>query len=363
MNQSPFALITRRILDFIARSSEDGAANAELEGEFNDLAMELYRLQFAAVAPYRYFCERRGAVPATVQAWHEIPALPVSAFKQADVTSLSPEDRSHVFYSSGTTKEVPSRHYNDGMSLDLYEESIGSGFRIAWQAAPPQELLFLTPPADAVPHSSLVYMFNTLRLSFGNARSEFFGNVDAVCNWQVRVEDLVRRLAKCVRGSAPLTLMGTAFNFVHLLDSLAAKDQRLELPAGSMVLETGGYKGRSRVLSKPELHHQIAEHLGVPQSRIFSEYGMCELGSQAYDAQQRGVFQFPPWAYCRVVSPENGEPCPRGESGVLQVFDLANVRSVLAIQTEDVAVFQGDGFQLLGRAGESERRGCSLMSA
>jgi hypothetical protein len=103
----------------------------------------------------------------------------------------------------------------------------------------------------------------------------------------------------------------------------------------------------------------------VPPSRIFSEYGMCELSSQAYDngQAQRSVFQFPPWARFRVVSPENGRVLPEGEPGILQVFDLANVRSVFAVQTEDLAVSTRNGFELLGRLPQAQPRGCSLMTA
>jgi hypothetical protein len=131
------------------------------------------------------------------------------------------------------------------------------------------------------------------------------------------------------------------------------------------VFETGGYKGRSREIEKSELHRLIARRCGVPASRIVSEYGMSELSSQAYDwrigASRERVFHFPPWARAEVISPETGERVGEGEMGLLRVFDLANVCSVMAIQTEDLAVRRGEGFVLVGRAAQSEPRGCSLM--
>ena len=187
-----------------------------------------------------------------------------------------------------------------------------------------------------------------------------------------------------------MIVLGTAFGFVHVLDSLAARGVRLQLPAGSRALETGGYKGRSRSLPQAELHALMTQHLGIPAAHIICEYGMSELSSQAYDrvarqgrGEERGerdegrgarrtgrgegdggighCFHFPPWARVRVVSPESGVEVGEGETGLLRVFDLANVYSVMAIQTEDIGVRRGDGFELVGRAARGEPRGCSLM--
>jgi hypothetical protein len=138
------------------------------------------------------------------------------------------------------------------------------------------------------------------------------------------------------------------------------------------VIETGGYKGRSRELAKGELHRLISERLGVPAPHIVCEYGMSELSSQAYDITASSArpaspvtrhFHFPPWARAQVISPETGREVADGETGLLRVFDLANVFSVMALQTEDLAVRRGTGFELLGRARLAEPRGCSLMAA
>ena len=162
-------------------------------------------------------------------------------------------------------------------------------------------------------------------------------------------------------------MLGTAFLFVHLIDSLRERDVSFRLPSGSRALETGGYKGRSRVLAKAELHRLIAERFGITAREIVSEYGMSELSSQAYDTvtSDRGSrgFQFPPWARARVISPENGMEVEEGQRGLLRLYDLANVYSVMAIQTEDLGTRRGRGFELLGRAVSAEARGCSLLAA
>jgi len=138
-------------------------------------------------------------------------------------------------------------------------------------------------------------------------------------------------------------------------------------------METGGYKNRSRSLPKEELHQLICDRLGISPSNVVCEYGMSELSSQAYaaslpsrssrsDEAHSQVFYFPPWARAQIISPETGREVSEGETGLIRVFDLANVFSVMAIQTEDLGVRRGDGFELVGRASLAEARGCSLMT-
>ena len=182
--------------------------------------------------------------------------------------------------------------------------------------------------------------------------------------WELDFPTALAALHTAERRAAPVVLLGTAFMFVHLLDELERRALRLSLPSGTRVMETGGYKGRTRELPKAELHALITARLGVPARDILCEYGMSELSSQAYSlATDQSVFQFPPWCRALVISPETGREVADGETGLLRLFDLANVRSVLALQTEDLATRRGDGFELLGRAAQAEARGCSLQAA
>ena len=136
-------------------------------------------------------------------------------------------------------------------------------------------------------------------------------------------------------------------------------------------METGGYKGKSRAIPRVELHDLISRCFGIGQGQIVCEYGMSELSSQAYGRVTSGewrvaggslVFHFPAWVRHQIVSPETGREVKEGETGLIRVFDLANVYSVLAIQTEDLGIKRGAGFELVGRSTLSESRGCSLMS-
>jgi hypothetical protein len=422
------------------------------ENEFNTLALELFALQFQHNAAYRKICAARGLTPGVVEHWTRIPAVPTSAFKELELTCLAPAERTAVFHSSGTTEQKPSRHYHGAESLAVYEASLLAWFRphlltdklkleLQPSAAPAGVqasacgcgdgdfgLVILTPPAAQAPYSSLVHMFETVRQKLGGAsvpalssrrshrggeggsRSEFLGKLAADGSWTLDFNAVVDALSSGGDGASPppqtpdarpLLLLGTAFSFVHLLDFLAEQDLRFQLPAGSRVMETGGYKNRSRSLPKTELHQLITERLGVPPSHIICEYGMSELSSQAYDTklerraptrrdavgvqalacsdgtlkhelQRAGsetgappgwrYFRFPPWARVQIISPETGREVTDGETGLIRVFDLANVFSVMAIQTEDLGIRRDEHFELIGRAALAEARGCSLMT-
>ena len=408
-----FAEYNSRLRGFIAHSRRDN-------DEFNPLALDLFHLQFGEVEPYRRLCQVRGVRPDRISCWTEIPPVPTAAFKELELTSLPSGARAVVFHSSGTSGQRPSRHFHNADSLAVCEASLLLWFKNhLLPDADKIRFIILTPASALAPHSSLVHMLTTVQREFGSAESCFTGKTDETAAWLVDTDATRRSLREAIDAGEPVALVGTAFSFVHLLDQLAAARADFHLPAGSRAMETGGYKGRSRHLPRAELHGLIRQHLGIPASRIVCEYGMSELSSQAYDRvvskpatatdeptpspsgggeQAMGpaepnpllggvrggfigtsriqnkfaafrdstvqrVFRFPPWARVRMVSPETGREVAEGESGLIQVYDLANVRSVLAVQTEDLGIRRGEGFELLGRAALAEPRGCSLMNA
>jgi hypothetical protein len=401
-----FADFNARLREFIRASSALSPQPSSMDfksmsptEQFEQLTIALFRLQFTHNAAYRKLVEARGITLEKVVSWTDIPAAPTSAFKELELTSLAPVERTTVFFSSGTTEQRRSRHFHSAESLALYEASLSPWFErylladvndlVEEQLLGPLDklpFLALTPPPAAAPSSSLVHMFDTVRREFGARDSQFVGKLDASGAWTLDLDTALFAIRKSMCANRPLVLLGTAFNFVHLLDHFAANNMRYKLARGSRVLETGGYKGQSREVPKAELHALITKHLGIPPQNIVTEYGMSELSSQAYDgvageaqspksnvqgAAARSlthplthspVFDFPPWCRAQVISPETGREVSEGETGLLRIFDLANVRSVLAIQTEDLAVKRSDGFELIGRAMLAEPRGCSLMS-
>ena len=328
--------------------------------DFNALALELFALQFKHNASYGKFCEARGVSPENISRWNEIPAIPTSAFKELELSCLPPDERTHVFHSSGTTEQKPSRHFHNAESLAVYEASLWPWF--AENILSDSRLAILTPPPSLTPNSSLVHMAETVRRKCGADESVFLGKISSDGSWTLDFENALNSLKQIEASGESALIFGTAFSFVHLLDFLAERNLRIKLPSGSRVMETGGYKGRSRSLPKAELHSLITDFLSVSRADIICEYGMSELSSQAYDNSQR-VLHFPPWVRVQIIAPETGVEVSDGETGLIRIFDLANVFSVMAVQAEDLGVRRGDGFELIGRAEMAEQRGCSLMTA
>ena len=332
---------------FAARLRELIACNACGDETFNALALELFARQSGQNEVYRRYCESLNVPPPTT--WQEIPTLPVSAFKDYSVTCLPAYNRTHFFQSSGTTQQQRSKHYHCAESLQLYEIVALSTFEAhLLPARSPMRIAALTPPPNEAPHSSLVHMFETIRRAH-SGEPYYFASVTKESAWVLKLQEIT----SLFRTTNPLLLLGTAFSFVHLLDAI----DPIQLPPGSRVMETGGYKGQSREVPRDELHSMIAAKLGITRSDIVTEYGMSELSSQAY-ATGASPLRFPPWVRTRIISPETGR---ESDVGILEIFDLANVYSAFALQTQDLARVRKDGFELIGRAPTAELRGCSLM--
>jgi hypothetical protein len=336
----------------------------EDEERFDALALALFAHQFERCPPYRRFCERRAATPASVRGWREIPPVPTGAFKELFLSCFPAERTVHTFRTSGTSTATRGELHLD--TLELYEASLLPSFcRFLLPDLSPERpfatiLVLAASPAEAR-DSSLSHMFGVAIRELGAEGSLFF-----VENGGLRAEELLRAL-ETAPAQRPLLLCGTAFAFVHLLDALEQRSARLALPAAARIMETGGFKGRSRAMPRPALYLALEEQLGVPLERIVNQYGMTELGSQFYDTVLRepaapGRKLGPPWARVRIVDPETGEDAPPDGAGTILVYDLANTGSVLAIQTADLGRRVQDGFEVLGREPGAEARGCSIAA-
>jgi hypothetical protein len=339
--------------------------------EFQTRALRLFAFQFLNNRPYSRFCVSRSLDPGNVHKWQDIPAVPTAGFKEVELSCVAPTDRTAVFHSSGTTKQRPSRHFHSAESLEIYEESLLIGFRQNVIKDGPIRIVALTPSTEEAPHSSLVHMFKTLGSQAGSANVVFVGTTAESGDWVLEIDNAVAEFEQASRKDQPVCILGTAFLFVHLIDYLRARKHRINLPAGSVIMETGGYKGRSRSIPRSELHAMICDCFGVTHEQIVCEYGMSELSSQAYarpsgigrrEGDRLRVFHFPGWCRVQIISPETGQEVAEGETGLIRVFDLANVYSVMAVQTEDLGIKRGSGFELIGRSALSEPRGCSLMT-
>lgn len=300
-----------------------------------EVLTELHTFHVRRNAAYRAFCRNLG-VPEQVADWRQIPCVPQDAFKHADLRSFPPEETIKTFRTSGTTGEGFGQHHF--RTLGVYEAAVREGWRHAGLPAGP--FLVIAPHPDEAPHSSLSHMLATLA-----PREAFIapgGEIDL---------DRLRTVTTSV------CLLGTALGFLHLCERLGT--EQLVLPPGSTAMETGGYKGSGRDISRPELYGSISRTLGIAPEDIINEYGMTELSSQFYARGPHGRHHGPPWARAVVADPVTLQEVREDETGILLVYDAANVGSVTGIRTQDLAIRREGSFELLGRDPAALPRGCS----
>ncbi|KAB2959987.1 MAG: acyl-protein synthetase [Thermoanaerobaculia bacterium] len=332
-----------------------GATHAE--AELDALALAAFGYQFERIPPYRALCERAARTPGAVASWREIPMVPASAFATVELATEAPRE---TFRSSGTLGSARSVHRHP--FPDLYRAAVDATFpRFCLGAAERPPMLALVPPRAVAPDSSLGFMVDHVLARFGGPGSGYgFGargvEIGPCRSW----------LAARQRGGEPVLVLASAFALADLLAFLARSNLHFRLPAGSAIFETGGFKGRAKTLSRAELLGAAADWLGVPSGRVVSEYGMTELTSQAYTATLAGgdpeLFVPAPWMRVRALDPATLAELPAGETGLLAIFDLANVGSALHVLTEDLGRTEPGGFRLAGRAPDADLRGCSLLA-
>ena len=284
-----------------------------------------------------------------MKSWKDIPAMPTVAFKELVLASFPKKRCVKIFRTSGTSRVGRGVHFFD--TLKLYEAAIVPSFRenCLPDRAALSYFFLVRSPKDA-PDSSLSHMMGVVKRCFARGRGRFY-----VKKERMLFEKLLQDLKKTKQQAF---ILSTAFSLKSFLDYLASKKLRLKLPAESRLMETGGFKGKAKEISRQKFYTLCEKYLGIQKIFCVSEYGMTELSSQFYDLS--GCFTGPAWTRTVVIDPRTGREVKRGSIGILKHFDLANRGSVMAIQTEDLGKAVGHGFKLLGRAPQSELRGCSL---
>ncbi len=376
MAANPPEELRGELLSVIAAGTSAPLADAD----FDRLARAVFAHQLACNQPYRLFCERRGVSPGTVAHWGEIPAVPTDAFKAAALVCGDPaqiEAAAHldgvqgvdpgpaaVFRTSGTTAGPERRGTHYLPDLSLYDAALRAGFsaHLLPDGARPT-MVSLIPRPEEMRDSSLSHMAGAVVADFGTVESGWYvspqGGIDHA--------GVAEALSRAEADGAPVCVLGTAFALVHWLDALREAGTRFRLPPGSRLMDTGGFKGRSREVTREELYGAVGGLLGIPHAWCVNEYGMTEMSSQFYDGAAGSaphpadrLHAGPPWVRTQATDPETLRPRPHGEIGVLRHFDLANLGWVMAIQTADLGVTSPAGFRVLGRAQGAEARGCSL---
>ncbi len=333
------------------------------DAAFDRLALRIFRYQLEYNEPYRRYCARLGITTAQLpSSWLTIPAVPSGAFKEAALATFDPAGAALCFETSGTSRGSRGRHFME--SRELYDAALLAAFdRFVLPDGARLRYFNLVPQPLHAPHSSLGYMLGVVSERRGSGSAGWYLRGDTL-----DVASFVDDMSSASGENTPVCITATAFALVHLLDAMDAQGSHFTLPNGSRVVETGGFKGRSRTVGRTELYGRIAERFCIPPRSIVAEYGMTELTSQyyddvllvehAWDADTRRKLA-PPWLRTRVVGPDR-VALPNGTPGALVHVDLANRSSCVAIQTEDVGIAYDDGLVLIGREQHASPRGCSL---
>jgi len=330
------------------------------DARFDELARAACAHQLARNAPYARFAAGAGiAADRLPTNWRDVPAVPASAYKDATLATFDVATAQAEFHSSGTTAGVSGVHWLENVAL--YDAALLAGFdRFVIADGARLRYLHLVPDPRTRPHSSLGYMMARVAALRGIGEPGWYLGDDAI-----DVAGFEAALTAACRAGAPVCIAGTAFALVALVDALDAAGRSQSAPPGSRLMETGGFKARSRVVERSELYGRLSASLGIPETEIIAEYGMTELVSQYYDAPDlRGAVATrpkvsPPWLRTLVVD-SYGHEVPDGEVGTLRHVDLGNRSSCIAINTEDRGYRTPHGIVLLGRMLDAPPRGCSL---
>ena len=332
------------------------------DDQFNELALRLFAHQYENNAPFRSFCQRRGASLRNVKSWRDIPAVPIDAFKAMELRSEPASPTERIFMTSGTTgRAARGRHFHP--ALEVYDLSMKRYFAPRFmQGVERMEMGILFPDEQAMPNSSLAHYLALAKSEFGTAESRYYLTPEGL-----DMPGLCEALQASEESGQPFALLGASFSLVHVMDALREMGRSFHLPAGSRILDTGGYKGQSRELPLEQFYADLSALFGVPRALCINMYGMTELSTQFYDSGNEtlpSVKSGPHWIRSRLVEPITGRDVPAGERGILVHCDLANYNAVTTILTEDVGLWAGateaDGFLLLGRAEGAAAKGCSL---
>ena len=316
--------------------------NIQSPEDFKQVAFSVFRHQFENNKVYRSFCDLLYIHPSDVHALEDIPFLPIQFFKNKKIIS-SLEEVQEVFTSSGTTGSITSKHYVT--DIELYKESYLQGFAHFYGNIEDYTVVALLPNYLERKGSSLVYMVADLIQRSKNKKSGFYLN---------NIEELAKKLIKIDQKGKKTLLIGVSFALMDMIEM-----QQFVLK-NTIIMETGGMKGRRKELVRDELHAFLQQGFGV--ATIHSEYGMTELLSQGY-SRGNGIFQTPPWMKILTRDTEDALTIQKiGKTGGINIIDLANYNSCAFIATQDLGkVHQNGTFEIIGRFDNSDIRGCNLM--
>jgi hypothetical protein len=360
----------RQFADWALAEAQDAAQERQ---RFTDLASEIAEFQAEHCAAVSRLVGVGTPPNSAALKGRVVPAVPSDVFRLTRVACHPPELDGARFHTSGTSAKHTGWHYL--RTLATYRAlSTAFGRKALLGERPCATVIALMASPRETPHSSLATMCEFFmedldgRALPGEAASEPYSRRSSrwlLSGGAINVVGLRRAIeAANARGEIVL-LLATSLALALLVQQL--RGERIVLPAGSIVMQTGGSKGRSIEFNPEELRAHTAEFFGIGESQIIGEYGMTELCSQLYEgtlwheAARPGVYFAPPWLQVTPVDPVTQLPVPEGEVGLAQFIDLANVDSSICVLTQDLIRREGGGVRLLGRQPRSPSRGCSLL--
>lgn len=310
--------------------------------DFEKLTLKVFRHQYDNNILYKNFCDLLKKDKSNVKSLLDIPFLPIQFFKSHDIIS-SRETIQETFTSSGTTGMQTSNHFVTDVSI--YEQSYRNAFSEFYGNIEDYCVLALLPSYLEREGSSLIYMIDDLIKSSNHPDSGFYLN---------NLNELAIKLAELDKSGQNVILIGVTYALLDLIEL-----HQFELN-NTIVMETGGMKGKRKEIIREELHEILCQGFGVPV--IHSEYGMTELLSQAYSLGN-GIFECPPWMQILIRDTEDAlSYIDYGKTGGVNVIDLANINSCSFIATQDLGKkYPNHSFEVLGRFDNSDIRGCNLM--
>jgi phenylacetate-coenzyme A ligase PaaK-like adenylate-forming protein len=310
--------------------------------QFEKIALKVFRYQHENNAIYREFCDLLKTDKGAVKSLEQIPFLPIQFFKSHEVLSSS-EPVQETFTSSGTTGMITSKHLITDVTL--YEQSYRNAFSEFYGNIEDYSVLALLPSYLERSGSSLIYMVQDLIELSTNENSGFYLH---------NYDELISKLLELDATGQNVILIGVTYALLDLIE-----ERKFQLK-NTIIMETGGMKGKRKEIIREELHTILCEGFGV--SSIHSEYGMTELLSQAYSLGN-GIFECPSWMNILIRDPEDALTyVSNGKTGGINVIDLANINSCSFIATQDLGKkYPNNSFEVLGRFDNSDIRGCNLM--
>lgn len=321
----------------------DKILNIHSKTAFNELAISAFKFQYKHVPIYNQYCRFLNIDPDKITTVQKIPFLPIEFFKSKKIIAEN-KKAEHIFTSSGTTGVTTSQHLVS--DIKIYEDSFIKAFELFYGAIDNYCILALLPSYLERGGSSLVYMANKLIELSKHKDSGFYLN---------NYEDLNCKLNALNNDKTPILLLGVTYALLDMAEQFPIQLQN------TIIMETGGMKGKRKELIRENLHSILTESFGV--STIHSEYGMTELLSQGY-SKGNGIFNTPPWM--SIMIRDSYDPfsyIPNNQTGGINVIDLANINSCCFIETKDLGkVFNDESFTILGRFDNSDIRGCNLMA-